>query len=228
MNEKQYRIKEIFYSIQGEGAHSGMPAVFVRFSGCNLWNGDEAKRANAICNFCDTDFVGIDGDGGGKYSAVELSARILEIYKNKTNQESHDFINIICTGGEPCLQLDINLLKELKDKKIKIHLETNGTFDLSELDKFIDWVTFSPKNKDIKLQKADEIKFVYPQKDLKPEQFNDFPANHFYIQPIDLSFKFIQITDKNKPKTDILAVDYCLKNPKWHLSAQIHKNLNIR
>lgn len=207
---KTYSIKEIYYTLQGEGFHSGRPAVFCRFSGCNLWTGREEDRSSAICQFCDTDFWGIDGENGGKYSAHSLSQKILSLWPEK------DTPFIVFTGGEPALQLDVELIKELKKYQSEIAIETNGTI---ELPKGIDWICMSPKaNTDIVVTHGDELKIVYPQDGIDPLDFQNIDYQHKYIQPMDSPLR--------ESNTE-MAIEFCKANPKFKLSMQTHKYLNI-
>jgi 7-carboxy-7-deazaguanine synthase len=207
-----YTIKEIFYTLQGEGAHSGRPAVFVRFSGCNLWTGREEDRQNAVCQFCDTDFRGTDGVGGGKYEASEIADKIVALWPANSDVNPY----IVCTGGEPMLQLDDQFITEMHNRDIEIAIETNGTQKIPE---GIDWVCMSPKaNTEILVQGGDEIKLVFPQAGIDPADFVNYDFQHYFIQPMD------------SPDIDsnILAcIEYCSENPKWKLSIQTHKLLNI-
>lgn len=211
-----YAVKEIFYSLQGEGAQTGRPTIFLRFSGCNLWNGREIDRLTSICKFCDTDFVGTDGSHGGKYATPEaLSNEILNLWPKNSSQKSKPYV--VCTGGEPLLQLDKLLIDALHSNGFEIGLETNGTI---ELPNSIDWVCMSPKPAClIIVNHGDELKFVYPQEELNPEDFEWMDFKHFYIQPMDGSH--IQQNIK-------LAMKYCLEHPQWKLSLQSHKILGIR
>jgi 7-carboxy-7-deazaguanine synthase (Cx14CxxC type) len=205
-----YSIKEIYKTIQGEGAQSGRAAVFVRFSGCNLWTGREKHRSTAICQFCDTDFVGTDGINGGKYSAETLVKKINEIWSSKENGY------IVFTGGEPMLQLDKELITECKNNNFETAIETNGTLDI---DFEIDWVCVSPKaGSELVLKHGDELKVVYPQNEFNLDVFKDMQFTHFYLQPMD---------SENKDKNTADAINYCLKDPVWKLSIQQHKLLGI-
>ncbi len=207
-----YSVKEIFYTLQGEGANTGRPAVFCRFSGCNLWSGLEKDRAAAICSFCDTDFIGIDGQNGGKYkTAEELSDKILSLWPNDAKN-----CFVVFTGGEPLLQIDSDLIKECKSKKIILAVETNGTIIPPD---GIDWVCVSPKagTKTV-LVKGNEIKIAYPQEGLNPVDFANHDFDYFYIQPID---------NNNKMQNTLAAINFCKSTPKWRLSIQAHKILNI-
>ncbi len=206
----KYIIKEIFYSIQGEGFHSGRPAIFIRFSGCNLWTGREEDRFKAICKFCDTDFVGTDGLNGGVYNKNELVTKINKI----TSKTKCRFI--VFTGGEPMLQLDGNLLDEFKKYSYFLAVETNGTIQVLS---GLDWITVSPKAGSKFIQTSgDELKLVYPQEDFNPMDFENMVFKHFYLQPKD---------DKNIKENTEKALAYCLEHPKWKLSLQLHKILGI-
>ena len=207
-----YSIKESYYTLQGEGANSGRPAIFCRFTGCNLWDGLEKNRHNAICDFCDTDFVGINGPGGGKFKNAEELVKFL--YEKWPNENKNPFV--VCTGGEPLLQLDEELIKYFHIYNFEIAIETNGTILPP---KGIDWICVSPKiGSELLLKQGDELKYVYPQKNFDPKELESFRFKHYYIQPMD------------GPNINIntrLAVEFCLKNPKWKLSLQTHKYLNI-
>tara|TARA_Y100001970_G_C14247769_1_gene869568 strand:+ start:2451 stop:3080 length:630 start_codon:yes stop_codon:yes gene_type:complete len=208
----KYRIKEIFFTQQGEGKNTGKDFVFVRFSGCNLWSGKEKNRAKAICSFCDTDFYGTDGINGGKYQAKDLIKKIKSLWISSDSQ-----IRVVLTGGEPLLQVDNTLIDALKKEDIYIAIETNGTL---EAPNGIDWICVSPKaNTEIKLRKGSEVKVVYPQKNLNPEDFNAMDFKNYYIQPMDSRTYKENISE---------AVKYCMKNPSWKLSLQTHKILGIR
>lgn len=211
-----YSIKEIFYSLQGEGARTGRPAIFLRFAGCNLWNGREEDREHAICSFCDTDFVGTNGTYGGKYStADELAFTIKELWPQTNQSTSKPYV--VCTGGEPLLQLDASLIEALHRSGFELAVETNGTQEVPE---GVDWICMSPKpNTIIKVRKGNELKFIYPQKELNPDSFSNLEFEYFYIQPMDsLDFK------ENIQK----SLAFCLENPQWNLSLQTHKILGIR
>lgn len=208
---KSYLIKEIFYTLQGEGFHSGRSAVFCRFSGCNFWNGREQDRDTAICNFCDTDFVGTDGKNGGRYTASELADKILSCWPGVTENRF-----VVCTGGEPLLQLDEDLIGRLHDRGFEIAVESNGSVQAPE---GIDWLCISPKSTNHFVQMTgDELKLVYPQSYLKPSAFEGLSFKHFYLQPMD--GPHLRLNTQ-------LTVDYCLKHPKWKLSLQTHKILGI-
>ena len=208
-----YRIKEIYFTIQGEGVHTGKEAVFCRFSGCNLWTGREEDRHKATCTFCDTDFFGVDGENGGKYSSVhDLAKKIEECWPNNSKDKF-----IVFTGGEPLIQLDQNLIDHLHEKGFKIAIETNGTMLPPNN---IDWICVSPKkNAKLVLLKGDELKLVYPQPGFEPEQFESLDFDHFCVQPMD---------GKDLQKNILECVSYCIENPLWRLSLQTHKILGIR
>ena len=208
----KYRIKEIFFTQQGEGKNTGKDFIFVRFSGCNLWSGQEKHRASAICKFCDTDFYGTDGINGGKYQAKELIEKIKSLWISADSQ-----IRVVLTGGEPLLQVDEGLISALKKEDIYIAVETNGTLEAPD---GIDWICMSPKaNTEIKLRKGSEVKIVYPQKNLNPDNFNVLDFKNFYIQPMD---------SKNYEDNVSQSVKFCMQNPNWKLSLQTHKILGIR
>ena len=207
-----YRIKEIYFTQQGEGSNTGRDFVFVRFSGCNLWSGKEKNRKSAICQFCDTDFYGTDGINGGVYSAKQLIEKIKSLWVSRDNN-----IAVVLTGGEPLLQVNDELVAALKQEQIYIAVETNGTLDAPD---HIDWICMSPKaNTEIKLKKGNEIKVIFPQESLDPEKFSVFDFSEFYLQPMD----------SNKYQENLNAtITYCQKNPKWKQSLQTHKILGIR
>ena len=208
-----YKVKEIYYTIQGEGFNLGRPAVFCRFSNCNLWSGREEDRDKAICKFCDTDFVGTDGENGGEFSAEELSKKINSIWPNDNNKF------LVFTGGEPLLQIDEKLISNIKKHGFEIAVETNGTVNAPVS---IDWLTVSPKEGSKFIQKSgQELKVVYPQGfDLKELENYDF--QHFYLSPMITS-------DHSLNKNNIEAcVEYCLANPKWKMTYQCHKIWKIR
>ena len=207
-----YRIKEIFFTQQGEGKNTGKDFIFVRFSGCNLWSGKEKNRATAVCSFCDTDFYGTDGINGGKYLAKELIEKIKSLWISADSQ-----IRVVLPGGEPLLQVDKPLIDALKNEHIYIAVETNGTLEAPD---GIDWICMSPKaNTEIKLKKGSEVKVVYPQKNLNPDDFNVLDFKNFYIQPMDSQSYKDNVSQ---------AVKFCMRNPNWKLSLQTHKILGIR
>ncbi|MBD23119.1 MAG: 7-carboxy-7-deazaguanine synthase [Alphaproteobacteria bacterium] len=208
-----YKVKEIFRSIQGEGFHSGKNAVFIRFSGCNLWNGIEKFRKKAICNFCDTDFVGVDGENGGEYKLDDLIKKTLEIWGRT---KSHHKKFVVLTGGEPLLQVDKQLIRELKKKNFYIAVETNGTIRTKL--KF-DWIVVSPKqNATWNLKNGDELKVVYPQNKINLKKALNLKFKYFFLQPMANEFKQLNI---------IKTIDYCKSHKPWFPSFQIHKSLGI-
>ncbi len=210
-----YRIKEAFYSLQGEGFHTGRPSIFCRFSNCNLWTGREQDREDAACNFCDTEFLGINGQNGGKFdTAEELAQHLLRLWPSK---EIKPFF--VLTGGEPLLQVDQNIIDTFHQHNIEIAIETNGT---KKAPNNIDWICVSPKpNAPLILDYGHEIKLVYPQQEVTPESVANLKFDFFYLQA--MFDKDPLISAKNLKET----VDYCLKNPQWNLSLQTHKILNI-
>ncbi|MGE5538457.1 MAG: 7-carboxy-7-deazaguanine synthase [Gemmatimonas sp.] len=208
-----YAVKEIFYTLQGEGANAGRPAVFCRFAGCNLWSGREADRATAVCRFCDTDFVGTDGEGGGRFeNAAELAAAVAAHWPASATGRPF----VVCTGGEPLLQLDGALVRALHDRGFEIAIETNGTQRAPE---GIDWICVSPKaGADLVLTAGHELKLVYPHAGAAPEAFAHLTFDHFFLQPMD---------GPERDRNTGLAIEYCLRNPRWRLSLQTHKLLGI-
>jgi len=209
-----YVVNEIFYSLQGEGAHTGRPAVFCRFSGCNLWSGREQDRATAICQFCDTDFLGIHEDGG-RFSSVRELVEAIAVKWPRNHGTAKPFV--ICTGGEPLLQLDQELVDALHNRGFEIAIETNGT-KIPPAD--IDWICVSPKaNSHLQLQRGNELKLVFPQSAAPPEMFEGLDFQHFFLQPLH---------DCNLDKNTQMAMHYCLEHPLWRLSMQTHKILEIR
>ena len=213
MPNKRYAIKEMFYTLQGEGFHAGKAAVFCRFSGCNLWSGLEKSRSSAACRFCDTDFVGVDGTHGGRYEADEVVKTILKVW-NGTGTPM-----VVFTGGEPLLQLDEALIQACKSHGIYIAVETNGT---KEVPSGIDWVCVSPKPRStLVVKEASELKLVYPQPEaeMHPTRFDEFKAEHWYLQPL---------YDDNILEHRSAVIEYCLKRPKWRLSIQMQKVLGVR
>lgn len=211
-----YSVKEIYYTLQGEGAQSGRPAVFLRFAGCNLWSGREKHRAEAVCRFCDTEFVGTDGRGGGKFeSASELAVAVQQAWPSDGLNDSP---YVVCTGGEPLLQLDEELIVALHASGFQVGVESNGTL---EAPAGIDWLCISPKGAAPVVQTfGHELKLVYPQaeNEAQPERFIDFRFEHFFLQPLD---------DAERESNTRATVDYCLENPRWKLSMQTHKDLGI-
>ena len=214
-----YAVKEIFYTLQGEGVHAGTPSVFVRFSGCNLWNGreeDRGKGTGGCAAWCDTDFVGINGERGGKYTADELVAVVNDAWGSST---ANPFL--VLTGGEPLLQVDDPLLDAFHAASFTVAIETNGTVapDVTEL---LDWVCLSPKpGGEVLLPRCDELKLVWPQSGTHPDEWTDFPTQHRFLQPCWTS-------DVSEREANAAAcIDYCLKNPSWRLSVQTHKVLGL-
>jgi 7-carboxy-7-deazaguanine synthase len=209
-----YSLKEIYYTLQGEGAQAGRPAVFCRFAGCNLWSGREEDRADATCKFCDTDFVGTDGSDGGKFAnAEELARACRAVWRG--NSGTPPFV--VLTGGEPMLQVDESLIGALHAAGFEIAIETNGTLPVP---RSIDWICVSPKAGAALVQRSgDELKLVHPQAGLGPEHLGDLEFRHFLLQPMDGP-----ALDANT----LCAIDYCLAHPKWRLSVQTHKLLGLR
>ena len=207
-----YKIKEIFLTKQGEGYHTGRKSVFIRFSGCNLWSGLEKDRHKAICDWCDTDFIGTDGINGGNYSLNEVIKIVCELWP--INNDEKPFV--VCTGGEPLLQLDQFFVDEIHKNGFEIAIETNGTYLPPNK---IDWICVSPKNNtNLIIKNGDELKFVYPQSNFEPQQFENFNFNHFFIQPMD---------GINYNKNIKMSKKFIEKNPKWKLSLQTHKILGF-
>ena len=212
----KYAVKEIFYTLQGEGANTGRPAVFCRFAGCNLWTGREEDRARATCQFCDTDFVGTDGPGGGKFaSSGELAGAVAEKWPRRSSQRAQPFV--VCTGGEPLLQLDQQLVDAFHSTGFEIAVETNGT---QAPPHGIDWICVSPKaHANLVLRCGHELKLVFPQEGAAPDRFESLDFQHFFLQPMD---------GAEREHNTELALHYCLKHPQWRLSLQVHKLLGIR
>jgi 7-carboxy-7-deazaguanine synthase len=210
-----YLVKEIFYTVQGEGAHSGRPAVFVRFAGCNLWSGREEDRATARCQFCDTDFVGTDGDGGGRFAtATDLVAAALAHWPVADAREARPFV--VCTGGEPLLQLDAPAIEEFRRVGFEIAVETNGTVDVPD---GLHWLCVSPKaGNALKVTSGSELKLVYPQSNLQPDEVADMAFDHFFLQPMD---------GPDAEANTAAALAYCMEHPHWKLSLQTHKLLGV-
>jgi 7-carboxy-7-deazaguanine synthase len=209
-----YTVKEIFYTLQGEGANAGTPAVFCRFAGCNLWSGREEDRAGAVCDFCDTDFVGTDGARGGKFSDADALARAVEAAWPSA-RSAHRFV--VCTGGEPLLQLDRAAIDALHARGFRVAIETNGTLAPPA---GIDWICVSPKAAaTLALDAGDELKLVYPQESALPERFESLAFDHFFLQPMD---------GPSREANTREAIDYCLSHPRWRLSLQSHKIVGIR
>ena len=216
-----YSVREIFYTLQGEGANTGRPAVFLRFAGCNLWSGREPDRADAVCRFCDTEFVGTDGEGGGKFETpAALAAAVEAVWPahgaaSPARGAAQRFV--VCTGGEPLLQLDSALVEALRGRGFARAVETNGTLapPAGEL-----WLTVSPKaGAPLELTRGDELKLVYPQAGAEPERYAQLEFRHFFLQPMD---------GPEKACNTRLATEYCLAHPAWRLSLQTHKLIGIR
>ncbi len=207
-----YSVKEMFYSLQGEGARAGRPAVFVRFTGCNLWNGREADRELAVCTFCDTDFVGVDGEGGGRF---ETAASLAQAAVAMSTSGTAPYV--VCTGGEPLLQLDHVLIDAFHQRGCEIAIETNGSL-LAPAG--IDWICVSPKaGAPLHQREGDELKLVFPQPKAMPELFENLDFDHFFLQP--MAGPILAGATRS-------AIDYCLKHPRWRLSLQTHKFLGLR
>jgi len=208
-----YSVKEIFYTLQGEGAQAGRPAVFCRFTGCNLWSGLEKDRASAICDFCDTDFVGTDGVGGGKFATADaLAEAVISQWPKGAGGKPY----VVCTGGEPLLQLDAELIAAFHDVGLEVALETNGTLPVPD---GVDWVCVSPKQGAEFVQRSgDELKVIYPQSGLVLDELTELSFEHFFLQPMD--------GDRLETNTQA-AIRYCRDHPQWRLSLQTHKLLGI-
>jgi 7-carboxy-7-deazaguanine synthase len=207
-----YTVKEIFYTLQGEGAQAGRPAVFLRFTGCNLWTGREADRATAVCRFCDTDFVGTAADGGKFADAGSLAATVAARWPAGQGRRF-----VVCTGGEPLLQLDQPLIDALHARSFEVAIETNGTIEPPVT---LDWVCVSPKaDAPLVVQRGDELKLVFPQERGDPSRYGQLGFRHFFLQPMD---------GPSAAENTRLAMEYCLANPQWRLSLQTHKLLGIR
>jgi 7-carboxy-7-deazaguanine synthase len=210
-----YTVKEIFYTLQGEGANAGRAAVFCRFSGCNLWTGRESDRASAVCTFCDTDFVGV-GPDGGKFANAEALASAVEAAWTPTTEDGAERL-VVCTGGEPLLQLDVEAVDALHRRGFRVAVETNGTQPAVA---GLDWVCVSPKSDTtLAITTGDELKLVYPQKRALPERFANLRFTHFFLQPMD---------GPSLEQATRAAIEYCLGHPQWRLSVQTHKVAGIR
>jgi 7-carboxy-7-deazaguanine synthase (Cx14CxxC type) len=210
-----YAVKEIYYTLQGEGANTGRPAVFLRFAGCNLWSGREADRADAVCGFCDTDFVGTDGPGGGRFTtAADLAGGVAAAWPGDGAARERQFV--VCTGGEPLLQLDEPLVAALHSRAFAVAVETNGT---RPVPLGIDWICVSPKaGAELVVRSGDELKLVFPQTGAEPERYAGLDFRHFSLQPMD---------GPDLARNTALAVRYCLAHPQWRLSLQTHKVIGI-
>jgi len=208
-----YQVKEIYYTLQGEGARAGRPAVFLRFDGCNLWSGREDDRTTAVCQFCDTDFVGTNGPGGGKFATADALADAVASNWPRGGQGKP---YVVCTGGEPLLQLDASLIRALHAQGFEIGIETNGTIQPPD---GIDWICVSPKaGSDIVVTKGNELKLVFPQSNGVPERYASLDFDCFYLQPMD---------GPDRTHNTAAAVRYCLDHPQWRLSVQTHKLIGI-
>ena len=206
-----YAVKEIFYTLQGEGANAGRPAVFCRFAGCNLWSGREVDRTSAVCSFCDTDFVGVDGPGGGHFATSDSLVKAIHALWPKGGRPF-----VVFTGGEPLLQLDTALVDAVRESGFEVAVETNGTIPLSLN---IDWVCVSPKaESQVVVRKGQELKLVFPQSGAEPARFESWKFDHFFLQPL---------AGPQLERNTQLAMKYCLEHPHWRLSLQTHKFLGI-
>ena len=209
-----YTLKEIFYTLQGEGAQAGSAAVFCRFSGCNLWTGRERDRATAVCTFCDTDFVGVGADGG-KFATADALADAVDACWPRDVADDRKLV--VCTGGEPLLQLDDAAVDALHARGFRVAVESNGT---QRAPHGLDWICVSPKaSAPVVLARGDELKLVYPQADAPPERFESLDFTHFFLQPMD---------GPSLAENTRAAVDYCLAHPRWRLSVQTHKVTGVR
>ena len=210
-----YSVKEMFYTLQGEGFHAGRPALFCRFTGCNLWSGREQDRVKAVCDFCDTDFVGTDGENGGKFAtATDLALHITQLWLAGVQDDTNRFV--VFTGGEPLLQLDSALIDAMHDQGFEIAVETNGT---QVAPAGIDWLCVSPKAAaDLLITSGNELKLVYPQPLAPPERFAHLAFQHFYLQPL---------ANAQQLSNTQAAIAYCMQHPQWKLSLQTHKLLGI-
>jgi 7-carboxy-7-deazaguanine synthase (Cx14CxxC type) len=209
-----FAVKEIFYTLQGEGANVGRPAVFCRFAGCNLWSGLEKDRAGAVCDFCDTDFVGVDGVGGGRFANVAALVDAIDAAWPRRDSAKKF---VVCTGGEPLLQMNDELIAALHQRGFEIAIETNGTILPPPR---IDWICVSPKaNAELCLWSGNELKLIYPQSGGEPERYENLDFTHFFLQPMD---------GPQRERNTRLALRYCLEHPKWRLSLQTQKILGIR
>lgn len=212
-----YSVKEIFYTLQGEGANAGTPAVFLRFAGCNLWSGRERDRAGAVCRFCDTEFVGTGGAGGGKFrSAAALAGAVAAKWPKRAATQRRAAKLVVCTGGEPLLQLDAGLVRALHRRGFRVAIETNGTLAAP---RGIDWICMSPKaGAPLRLDSGDELKLVFPQPGAEPRRYEALDFDHFFLQPMD---------GPRRAENTRLAAEYCLRHPRWRLSLQTHKLIGL-
>jgi 7-carboxy-7-deazaguanine synthase len=220
-----YRVKEMFYSLQGEGAQTGRASVFCRFTKCNLWTGREKDRANAVCNFCDTDFIGTDGQNGGEFNtAADLANAISQLWTGEGSSNPKVKPYVIFTGGEPLLQLDEALINAMHQLGFEVGVESNGTRPAPE---GLDWLCISPKaDAEVVITQCDEVKLVYPQPLAPPERFKDITASHYFLSPM-ADHAVISGRDDLKQSNMRLATEYCLKHPQWRLTLQMHKILGI-
>ncbi len=209
-----YSAKEVFLTVQGEGGQAGRPAVFLRFAGCNLWSGREQDRAGAVCTFCDTDFVGVDGDGGGKFATADrLADHVAAMWRGRPGDPKL----VVCTGGEPLLQLDGPLIAALHARGFEVAIESNGTIAAPE---GIDWICVSPKaDAEVLQARGQELKLVYPQAQALPERFEHLDFERFWLQPMD---------GPDQAANTAAAIEYCLTHPQWRLSVQTHKYIGVR
>jgi 7-carboxy-7-deazaguanine synthase (Cx14CxxC type) len=210
-----YRVKEIFYTLQGEGGHTGRPSVFCRFAACNLWTGRERDRHRAVCQFCDTDFVGTDGPGGGRFrTATDLAAAVTKAWQGEPHAAAQPYV--VCTGGEPLLQLDAEAVAALHDAGFEVAIETNGTRPVPA---GVDWVCVSPKaGAPLVVASGNELKLVFPQPAAPPERFEHLGFDRLLLQPMD---------GPDRDANTRAAIEYCLAHPQWRLSTQTHKHLGI-
>ncbi len=208
-----YSVKEIYLTVQGEGGQAGRPAVFLRFAGCNLWNGREQDRDKAVCTFCDTDFVGTDGPGGGKFDTPEALATVVSgAWRGVAGQPRL----VVCTGGEPLLQLDSHLIDALHGRGFEVAVETNGTI---QAPRGLDWICVSPKaDAPVVQTRGQELKLVFPQEGVDPERFEGLAFERFYLQPMD---------GPRRAENTQAAIAYCLVRPRWRLSVQTHKYIGV-
>ena len=211
-----YSAREIYYTLQGEGAQTGRAAVFLRFAGCNLWTGREKDRARAVCKFCDTEFVGTDGPGGGKFRTAEELAVAVASHWHAASKQNKPYV--VCTGGEPLLQLDDEAIEALHEHGFEVGIESNGTLQSPA---GVDWICVSPKAGAAVVQTTgDELKLVYPQeeREAQPERFENLDFDHFFLQPLD---------DERRDSNTRATIEYCLEHPQWKLSLQTHKLIGI-
>lgn len=209
-----YSAKEVFLTVQGEGGQAGRPAVFLRFAGCNLWSGREQDRASSVCTFCDTDFVGVDGDGGGKFASPDLLANhVAAMWRGRDGDPKL----VVCTGGEPLLQLDGPLIDALHARGFEIAIESNGTIAAPD---GVDWICISPKaDADVVQTRGAELKLVFPQPKAMPDRFEHLDFERFWLQPMD---------GPDQVENTAAAIEYCLTHPQWRLSVQTHKYIGVR